>query len=302
MPDYRAVVFTGGEPTLAFDVLLGGIERATQHGLTTRLVSNASWAVNGDVAARKSIALKSAGLAEINFSTGDQHVRFVPIDRVVRAIRAAYEADIKTIAVMVEVVSGRVITRESLTAHPNFVKFQKQHRGAKIHITESPWMPLSPAESQPYPPGLVANLQNVASRSGCDSVLTTTTVQADGQISSCCGLGSRLIPELYVGHVDDTSIEEADHAGADDFLKRWIRAEGPERILAWAATHDDSIDWENRYAHRCQACLRIYGDRKVRRVIKSNYSEKFADVVSQEWLLHHYRDSEPAVTLDAAEA
>lgn len=108
-------------------------------------------------------------------------------------------------------------------------------------------------------------------------------------------LGEKLIPELQLGSIARTSIAEADAAGANDFLKRWIRVEGPERILAWAAGHDQSIEWEGMYAHHCQACLRLYKDPKVRRVITDHYAEKIADVAFKEWLLYHYAPDEQSL-------
>jgi hypothetical protein len=99
-----------------------------------------------------------------------------------------------------------------------------------------------------------------------------------------------------VGRVGVTTIGEADRAAEDDLLKRWIRVEGPERILAWASDHDASIEWENMYAHRCQACMRLYKDPAVRAVIATHYKEKVADVVAGEWLLYNYEG--PATQTD----
>ncbi len=42
------------------------------------------------------------------------------------------------------------------------------------------------------------------------------------------------------------------------------------------------------YAHRCQACLRLYKDPLVRDVIAKRYKEKIADVLVGEWLLYNY--------------
>ena len=39
------------------------------------------------------------------------------------------------------------------------------------------------------------------------------------------------------------------------------------------------------YAHRCQACLRLYQDPVVRTVVSHSYEEKVADVMFGEWLL-----------------
>ena len=47
------------------------------------------WTV--EKAAAKIDILMAAGLKEINFSTGDEHVKFVPINRVVNGVRAALD-------------------------------------------------------------------------------------------------------------------------------------------------------------------------------------------------------------------
>ena len=286
--DYRVVVFTGGEPTLAGNDLLTAIRRATEHGLSTRIVSNAYWATSAVHAERMIANLVDAGLKEINFSTGDQHARFVPLDRVVRAVAAAAASPLSAIVVMVETVLERAITAEVLESRADFSEVRKAFPGKRLEVRESPWMPLEPMNTSVYRDGSTVNRENVATRTGCTSILSTTAVQADGRIGACCGLGMRTVPELQVGRVGLTTIAEADREAGDDILKRWIRVEGPERILAWAAEHEPKIEWEDMYAHRCQACLRLYKDPMVREVIAEHYKEKVADVLVGEWLLYDY--------------
>jgi hypothetical protein len=73
-----------------------------------------------------------------------------------------------------------------------------------------------------------------------------------------------------------------------DFLKVWIFVEGPEHILAWAASIDPTIDWENKYNHHCDACRAMYDDPKVRRVVREHYQEKKADILLRFSLLNAY--------------
>src|SRR5579875_2131454 len=288
---YRLVVFSGGEPTLANKDLLLGIQEASAQGMAVRLVTNAYWAVNEKAARERITSFVDAGLTEINFSTGDQHARFVPLERMIRATRAA--AAIKLpVAIMVETVRERRITKEVLLAHPEFASIAQDFPESNISIYESHWMPLSPTLVQEYPQGQVINRSNVSFCSGCDSILSTTTIQADGRIGACCGLGMRIIPELHLGNVRKISLRSANQCAEDDLLKRWIRVEGPERILMWASTHDPAIEWEDMYAHRCQACLRLYSDSRVKKVIAEHHQEKLPDILFAEWLLFHYSDSE----------
>jgi organic radical activating enzyme len=282
--DYDMVVFTGGEATLARKNLLAGIQRAASHGFPVRVVTNGYWAITDAAADRCVDTFVKAGLTEINFSTGDQHIRFVPLERVLRGTRAAVKAGL-TVAIMVETRKKRKVTKATLEDCDDFQSICRDFPKSQIGIVESPWMPLSPSLVSKYNDHQAINRLNLPFRKGCDNVLTTTTVQADGRIMACCGIGMRQIPELEVGRVGETTLSAADRAAADDFLKQWIRIEGPEKILAWAATHDPEIQWEDMYAHRCQACLRLYKDPKVRQVIADNYLEKMADVLFAGWLI-----------------
>ncbi|WP_236583727.1 radical SAM protein [Streptomyces sp. MBT53] len=284
----RIAVFTGGEPTLALDILLSSIDLAASLGMLTRVVTNCHWAMGDEISLATLRSLREAGLTEINFSTGDQHTRFVPIIRVLRAIRAALKFDYSP-AVMVEMIEGCNVSRETVEQHPYYRETLSLFPNQMVTITESPWMPLNTKRRHEYPPGVAVDNNNVAARRGCDSVLQTLTVQADGKMGACCGLGLSLIPELNLGQIGRIPMADAIRTAEEDLLKRWIRAEGPERIIAWAAGHDESISWEGMYAHRCQACLRLYKDEAIRKVIRERYMEKIPDVLFTEWLIHEMR-------------
>jgi len=293
---YKIVTFTGGEATLTGKNLLLGIKKAVSHGLVARLVTNAYWA-NSDKAAKHRIEeLVFAGLTQINFSTGDQHARFIPLENVFRATRAVLQAGLPA-TILIETLKERTITKELVENHSEFRRIREDFPRAifpraLIMIYESPWTPLTPSMINQYPEGMAVNRSNLAMRKGCTSILSTTTIQADGKISPCCGLGIRLIPELQLGNIGETNLAEADRSAADDFLKRWIRVEGPEKILAWASTHDPEIKWEDMYTHQCQACMRLYKDQKVRKVIAEHHQEKIADIFFAEWLLFNYRPND----------
>lgn len=281
---YQVVVFTGGEPMIYGVGLRRLVRRAHDLGLSTRMVSNAFWALSREKARARLAPLVDAGLQELNVSTGDEHSRFVPVANVLFALRAGLDLSL-TAVLMIETRSDNQVNRASIEAHPIYWELFGAGVGTPFSIVESPWMPLDPAQTYRYPDGMAANQSNIASRGGCDSVIDTTTVLADGRIMACCGLGTQSIPELQVGKVDEDSVASARQRAGGDFLKRWIRNEGPERILAWAASHDERIEWENMYAHRCQACKRIYDDPLVGDVIRSRYQERMLDVLASEWLL-----------------
>ncbi len=285
--EYQVVAFTGGEPLLYGEPLFRLVRQAAGHGLTTRVVSNAYWARTLQGASAIVASLSGAGLKEINFSTGDQHARFVPMANVIRAVRASLDHKLR-VAVMIETVKERSITREAFLNDPLFVELFDSAERETIYFCESPWMPLDPHQHLEYPDNMTVTAGNIGQCTGCDSVINTTTVLADGRVMACCGLGTQQIPELQLGRVEDGSLTQMRSLAENDFLKRWIRCEGPERILQWAATKNTAIAWEGLYAHRCQACVRLYSDEAVRTVIREQYEEKIVDVLASEWLTYTY--------------
>lgn len=277
------VVFTGGEPTLRWPDLLKAIQYTVSLDMPARIVTNAHWAVSPQRAEHYVAELCSAGLNEINYSTGDEHVHFIPLDRIINAVVAAVEAGLRT-CVMVELRSERRVTGDQILEDAR-IKSLTPAQTKLLSVHESPWMPMNPEMKELYPEGLAANESNVRMRTGCDSVLQTYVMQADGRVGACCGLGMRLIPELNVGHAEgDDFLRNAVKESEEDLLKIWIHYKGPEKILAWAAQKDPSIEWEDMYAHHCQACLRIYKDPKVAAVIMDHYRDEIADLVQSIWL------------------
>lgn len=285
--DFANVVFTGGEPTLKWDILLESIAYAHSLGLPTRIVTNAFWARSLEKARERLDALVAAGLDEINYSTGDEHVKYVPLEHLINAIIAAAERNF-AVHIMVELREERSVTADHIRNHERIVALPPEQRDL-ISPNESPWMPIDPMRFNKYPPGIAVDRQNLFNSKGCDSVLQTYVLQADGRIGSCCGLGMRITPELNVARAEGDdflkrSVEEAE----SDFLKVWIRYLGPEKILAWASEKNPDIKWEGLYAHHCQACLRVYKDPLVGEVIREHYQEMLGEVMQAVWLDEEY--------------
>lgn len=277
------VVFTGGEPTIRWLELVEAIRHANRLQMPTRLVTNAHWATDEQEAIHRVRELADAGLKEINYSTGDEHVRYIPLDNVANGIVSALRHSL-ILAVMIELRANRSINKESLFTHPKIKHLGKRDK-ERIRVIESPWMPLKPLAIESYPEGTAVNSSNIASTGGCNSVLQTYVVQADGRIGACCGLGMRITPELNVGvsrgaHFLQNAIRDAE----SDLLKLLLHYKGPEKLLAWAATKNPEIAWENLYAHKCQACLRIYKDPKVGNVVRQHHTELIAGVLQAAWI------------------
>lgn len=281
--DFSNVVFTGGESTLRWQQLLVAIRHANNYGFPTRLVTNAHWATSVGKATQLIEELIQHGLDEINFSTGDEHVRFIPLERVVFATSEAVKQGL-AVHIMVEMTNKRRISKSDFLNH-ELIQALPDREKRRISITESPWMPLDPDEVETSPDGIATDASNLLRSTGCNSILNTYMLQADGRIASCCGLGMRRVPELSVGFAKGPSfLADAVRNAEEDFLKVWLRYKRPEKILAWAAEHDPEIAREGRYGHCCQACMRVYQDPRVHKVIGEHYHEVMLEVLQLAWL------------------
>ena len=281
--NFANIVFTGGEPTLCWEKLLQAIKKTNKSGLMTRLVTNAHWAETPSEAQRTVRALKAAGLDEINFSTGDEHARFIPITNVVNAIVASVSNHFRP-AVMVEDKLGHVVTKRKILRNHKIRTLLLKDKTC-VTISVSPWMPLDPLRIEKYRHSCVANSDNLDAYTSCDTIMQSLTLMSDGNISACCGFGTRLIPELIVSNINQPDfLARAIENTENDFLKVWLHYEGPLKILDWAAKKNLNIEWENMYAHCCQACLRIYKDPIVQETVKANYREKIGQVLSSAWM------------------
>jgi hypothetical protein len=278
--NFYNVVFTGGESTLRWADLKQAIRYAANLGFPVRLVSNAHWARHEETAYEKLRELVDAGLTEINYSTGDEHVRFVPIECIAHGTRAALNLGLDPM-IMIEVRKSQSVTRASVLEKLHDLTDEQQLR---LKFIESPWMPLDPSIIEQYPDTVRVCKHDIDSRLGCSNVLQTYTLQADGRIGACCGIGMKLIPELSVGSIDrPDALRHAIEVAEGDFMKVWMRYWGPAKILQWASEYDASIQFKGLYAHHCQSCAKVYKDPRVRSVILAHYEEIVADVMQTAW-------------------
>lgn len=277
---FKVVVFTGGEATLRWKDLLSAIEHATSLGLSTRLVTNAWWARRPEQAAAKIGMLVSAGLKEINFSTGDEHAKFVPIGSIVNAILASLDVGLVPL-VMIEVRSGARLVKSTLTENPS-LRARAQEWLDSDPISESPWMPMDLGARGDYPPNHYVTRENLGQRSGCESLFNTHTLQADGRIAICCGLGIRQISELQIESFERgaTSFVEIERKAEAHLVRLLVKRFGPERLLAKLAQLDPTIQWEGMHAHQCQACSRVFQDPAVRRTITAFEGHLFSELAT----------------------
>jgi len=274
----QLVVFSGGECFLLGDDLARAVEFAARKNLRTRCVTNGYWAKSLEHGRRRLRQLKDAGLCELNISTGDFHQKYVDAETVVNAACLGVEHELDYTLLMVELQTERRVTAASLLEIPRLRALARAEAGARFKIIESPWMPMSADEVIAQPSERTLSQENAPHRHGCQSVLSTIVVTPARKIGFCCGLSRELIPELNAQWNDVELAALLAEAGRD-FMKIWLFVDGPERILAWAASKNPQIDWQGRYAHHCHACLALFQNGVIRQTIVKHYRERVDDVL-----------------------
>ena len=274
LPRLELVGFSGGECFLLGEDLNKAVAHAKQKGLRTRCITNGYWAQSRRSGRRRLDGLKRAGLDELNISTGDFHQQYVDQSTVITAAELAIELSVEKVLIVVEQQKHRSVSVDALMQDD---RVRRLSENAGFGLIESPWMPMNAEEVIDQPPGGLLNKSNVSSRQGCRSVLTTLVVTPSKKLGFCCGLSREHIPELNAKI--DSSLGSILSQHASDFLKIWLFVDGPERILAWAATKLPELQWEDKYGHQCHACLAVFSNAAVRDVIRCHYHERVTDVL-----------------------
>jgi len=270
----RLAVFSGGECFLLGDDLVAAVGRAARRGLAVRCVSNGYWAVNERAARRWMDRLAGAGLRELNLSTGDDHQEFVPFERVAMGAVAAAQAGVRALLVVEAHAGSRFRARQALE-HPRLREFRGSHPNAHLlGIIQNVWIPFR-TDRDLHPPLPAGS----APGGGCGNVLDNVVVTPDEQLAACCGLTMEHIPELKLGSLRRHRMGDLYRQALGDFLKIWLRVEGPERILQFAAARNPLIATPAGCAHMCQACVSVHRNEAVRRTLREHWREKAPEVL-----------------------
>lgn len=275
VPSIRTIVFSGGECFLLGKDLNRLVSIATKAGLTTRFVSNGYWASTQKIAEEKINDLVSNGLTEANFSTGDDHCKFVPIENIVNGALACVKANI-LVCVMLELHSETHFPINKLLHNQDFKKAVEL---GKILLLPSAWVGFNPESHINYPKKIQENPKIEA----CTSLLRDISININGDILLCCGLSQDYIKGFSVGNVFSSSKTLKQHLSnvPPDFIKIWLNVCGPKSILKYASKFMPEFEEIcSSVVHRCEFCKILYQNQRIQDIILSNipqYSERIIE-------------------------
>ncbi|RZM80322.1 radical SAM protein [Pseudoalteromonas rubra] len=271
-PALKMVVFSGGECFTLKEDLYSSIEKASRLGLATRCVSNGYWGKSLDNAHSVAKKIAKAGLNEINFSTGLDHSQFVTLQSVINAALACIEHGITTL-IIVEKDSESSEVLNDLYNHPDFGKISAS---SLLTVKSNAWMPFKQDFESRGDQSSGPNLNE-----GCSQVFENIVVTPHNLVSACCGLTHEHIPEMKIGDLEHDSIGAAFNNQLEDFLKYWIKVEGPMNIIRQLCDEDFITREVGQIDHICQACVHLHKNPVIREKLASEYHNHVNQVMAK---------------------
>jgi len=285
----ECIAFTGGECFTLGKDLDALVHRADSHGLVTRCITNAYWAVNDRAAYQRLKRLRQAGLDQLSISTGTFHSQYVPVDRVIRGASIAVELGIMA-GIYIESFAESTFDKDLIWQNRTLRRYYNQHR---LDIEENIWLPNQGGHGVAQltqPPSLNRFARGRKTR--CKTILHTITVDPRQRLVACCGFPMSYVDQLILGSVEVTPLDELIGTADVDLLKMWIHVEGPERILEFVKTKDPDFQLPTDVSHICATCTRLHRDKVALRVI-AQYSEEVEERILSRYarLMHRSRHS-----------
>lgn len=269
-PSLSVVVFTGGEATLLKDDLISVIAEATSIGLVTRMVSNGSWAKTKASGRRWVDKLVAAGLRELNISSGKDHQEWVPHASVVNAAEAALEAGLYVlVTVEADTEDGRTLA--AFSEDPTVRTLLKKG----LQLQSNSWMEFK--SNQPKRENSVPQHLRAAP---CQQVHDNIVITPYKEVAACCGLTLEHIPEMKLGRLEN-GVSKSYLSQANDFLKYWIKVDGPAEIIRRVMGQDKADELLQGSVHMCHDCAVLHKNSEVRARLEADYQQFVPEVMSR---------------------
>jgi len=289
------VCFSGGEPTLLGEDLLDAIAYVDGQGILSRIVTNAHWAStpeNADAYVRK---LLESGLNELNVSTDDYHLPYVPFSYVENAWNAAKGQGFG--AVVIANANG---PESKIT--PNYIMEQfgdmplrydklmgtsTQGRtpsaDGTVYLLSNPWVHRVGRASDN---NLESNMHFPEDQdhlaSCCRMALVNPALSPNNHLLTCCGLEGEGNEILDIGDMGSEDIETIYARANDNVLINAIIKLGPLAIKKYLALKAPELQFPDSYASMCEICQSIVKNPQAVSVLKQNYFDLTKYIVQVE--------------------
>ena len=280
-PTIKSLVLTGGECFTLGEDLFTIISYASQKGLLSRVVTNAYWASTFKKAYKMIEKLQNVGLHELNISTGDEHLEWVPFDNVVNVIAASILLKM-IIVVNVESSEFKDFKKDWILEDPRLKKYDLMHC-ENLYIVNGRWVYFGDQEKQSGEEQKNVLLSNISNQR-CTSLFYSLSINYDNTAIACCGITSLCNNYMYLGNARKYLLKDLYEYQFDDFVKIWLFTEGPLQILNFCLEHRNKPKFSGNL-HMCQICAMIFNDPDNVKILKEHYSERVQKVYFEYSLL-----------------
>lgn len=267
-PEVVACVFTGGECTTLGSDLIKILEYSQSNGFKNRIVTNGHWASNEVKALNYLKRLKDSGLKELNLSTGDEHQKWIPFDKIVYACKAAVKIGM-FVAVNIESTPQSIFTSKNMMEDK---RISNDIVNGKIVVKDSLWIEFS---------GATHNFKEkeVLNEGACVNLFNTISITPNGYLQACCGLTCKNNKYLTLGNIQNHSLRRLYEEQFDDLIKLWLYTHGPKKIYTFLCHEKGCEDSSFKYPHICSLCNHILKDDDNMNIIQSKISDILPSVL-----------------------
>lgn len=257
----RKLDITGGECMTIRETVESIVEYGASMGLEVHVLSNAFWATNMTKATKTMRVFANKGLKFAYFSTGDNHVKFVPFKNVRTAAIAAARLGIKTF-IRVEVHYGSSPLKTEIEADNELMGLINS---GKINLSYDTWMDFV-KKGRTYKTSYLQGRDY----NGCNSLFNSIQINPYGEVFACCGLPSSRLPYLRLGNINKEPIRTIYERNFRDVLKVWLKIRGPYSILKYVQEKTGwKFDWHTN--HECDMCRVIMTDPRIIPFLREHY-------------------------------
>lgn len=274
-PSIKVLVLTGGECFLlqkGLDVL---IEYATILGLSVRVVTNGFWAKEYFNTLSRVKELADVGLKEINFSTGDEHLEYVPFNSVKNGLLASIANGLTTV-LNVESADYKKFNSKLLLEDSDLSRYIKDGR---LCVLNGIWVPFKKTDRR-----MTTDTEQcfsyktyIHNAQRCSNIFNSITIDSNHRMLACCGIAVKCIKYLDLGSVKKYSIKYLYEKQFNDFLKLWIATEGPHKIMKFISDYIPVDEFETM--HSCQVCALIFNNDLFLKILKEHYKRVYTKVL-----------------------
>jgi hypothetical protein len=155
--------------------------------------------------------------------------------------------------------------------HPTVVETLCRNPGI-LSFQINSWMPFHRSSIIRKQPGYSALC------SPCPQLFENIVLTPHRQISACCGLTFEHISQLKLGPSGGGDLRDLYNSQFEDFLKIWIRVDGPLKIIEKFA-NESHLQYINKFHHICQLCAHLHHDKDLIEKLRIGYLDFVEEVM-----------------------